>query len=77
MRFTDDIGQDVSGGDYNYTVVLGGGTCTLTFSIEGNPFVAVPDGAFAGDESGIITFGNCKVKAGLTGAATFVMARKR
>lgn len=73
MVFTDDVIQPISGGTYNYTVILNGGGCTLMFSIENGPFEAVPDGSFASDDSQVIIFGDCKLKAGLTGSATFVM----
>ena len=73
MKFTGDIELTVPAGLYNYTADVGAGAVTLTMSLSGAPFVAVTDGAFSADDTGLIRFATCRVKAGLTSDAAFTM----
>mgnify|MGYP003655644859 CR=1 FL=1 len=73
MKFIGDEAQTVSSGEYNYNAVIGTGAITLTMSLNSGPFIAVPDGAFTADDAGLIVFATCRVKAGLTSNASFVM----
>jgi len=75
MKFTGDIEQTVPAGEYNYTADTGAGAVTLTMSLSGGPFVEVTGGGFSADDTGLIRFGTCKVKAGLTSNAAFTMIR--
>lgn len=69
MKFTGDEEQTVPAGEYNY---VADGSAVLTMSLSGGPFVAVTGGALT-DDTGLIRFGTCRVKAGLTGTDTFTM----
>ena len=73
MKFTGDESQTVPACEYNYNVDIGAGAVTLTMSLNQGPFIAIPDGAFTADDAGLIQFATCRVKAGLTSDATFVM----
>lgn len=73
MKFTGDEAQTVPAGEYNYVADIGAGAVTLTMSLSGGPFVAITDGAITSDETGLIRFATCRLKAGLTSTATFTM----
>jgi len=73
MKFTGDEAQTVTAGEYNYVADIGSGAVTLTMSLNQGPFIAVSDGAFAADDTGLIRFATCRVKAGLTSDASFIM----
>ena len=75
MKFTLDEAQTVPAGQYNYVANVGGGDVTLSISLNNEPFVAIGDGAFPADSAGLITLATCRVKAGLTGDATFLMSK--
>lgn len=77
MEFRADEPQTVTRGNWNYDVTLNGGACVLTFSMAGNAFKPVPNGDFIVDGAEIIHFGTCRLKAGLTGDATFTMIRAK
>ena len=73
MKFTLDEAQTVPAGEYNYIADIGAGAVTLTMSLNQGPFVAISDGAFTVDDTGLIKFATCRVKAGLTSDASFIM----
>ena len=76
MKFTGDEAQTVTAGLYNFNVDIGAGAATLTMKLSGaSSFIAVPDGAFTTDDAGLIRFGTCRLKAGLTSDASFTMDR--
>ena len=56
-------------GQYQVRVDLNGGTAELQQSIDGLPFVALPDGVFAADFNQRMFIAESKLKPVLTGAA--------
>ena len=73
MIFKDDVAQTVTAGEYNYIADAGTGAVTLTMSLSGGDFIAVPGGAFTAYDAGLIVFATCRVKAGIPGDAKFIM----
>ncbi len=73
-NFILDEEQTVSEGSWNFKADPGTGSIDLTFSLgDGDSFDAVTDGSFTAYESGIIKISGTRLKAGLTGDATFRM----
>ena len=75
-NFVLDEMQTVSEGNWNFKANPGSGSIDLTFSLgEGDSFDPVTDGSFTAYESGIIQISGTRLKAGLTGDATFRMSK--
>lgn len=76
MKFTADEEQTVLGGKYNYQANVGTGAVTLQIKINpASSFLNVTDGAFTVDDTGIIEITTCRMKAGLTNDAEFIMSK--
>ena len=76
MKFNQDFDQTVPAGKYNFQFTANGGTATLQMKLTASDgFTNIPDGALSADSSSIIEIATCRMKAGLTGDATFLMDR--
>lgn len=74
MKFTADEELTVPAGTYAYQADVGAGTITLSMRImSASAFVPITNGAITADETGIISLPTCRMKAGLTSDAEFVM----
>ena len=80
-NFVADVVQTVSEGNWNFKADPGTGSISLTFSLgvddDGveDSFDPVTDADFTAYESGIILISGTRLKAGLTGDATFKMSK--
>jgi hypothetical protein len=79
MKFTADQEQTVTRGNWNYIANVGSGSITLQYAVSGimHPVNtgSISAGVIAADGTDIINLPTCRLKAGLTGDATFEMVR--
>ena len=79
MKFKADNAKKISAGRYNFQFIANTdatpGVASLTFSISNGPFKPVKNGTFSADDNDIIEIGACRLRAGLTNDAAFIMSK--
>lgn len=69
-QLTSNTDLKLAGGEYVITNAISTGTATLQMSVEGAPFVEIPDAVFSSSDVSRYTLPKCTIKAILTGDAT-------
>lgn len=71
MKLTVSTARKMNKGDWKVVVNVTSGTTTLFVSTDGEPFLAIPNGAFTALDMPIITFGKGdRIKYEETGVST-------